>query len=59
MRYIANDCSVISFRAGWGLGNAMFFATAMTLLIALSKEVHEAVGLYEAAIGLEWQVDHY
>ena len=24
----------------------------MTLLIALSKEVHEAVGLYEAAIGL-------
>lgn len=40
------------FRAGWGLGNAMFFATAMTLLIALSKEVHEAVGLYEAAIGL-------
>lgn len=30
----------------------MFFATAMTLLIALSKEVHEAVGLYEAAIGL-------
>lgn len=52
MRYIANDCSIISFRAGWGLGNAMFFATAMTLLIALSKEVHEAVGLYEAAIGL-------
>ncbi|MBY0596127.1 MFS transporter [Bacillus bingmayongensis] len=40
------------FRAGWGLGNAMFFATAMTLLISLSKEVHEAVGLYEAAIGL-------
>ena len=24
----------------------------MTLLIALSKEVHEAVGLYEATIGL-------
>jgi ACDE family multidrug resistance protein len=40
------------FRAGWGLGNSMFFATAMTLLIALSDEVKSAVGLYEAAIGL-------
>ncbi|MFT9848146.1 MFS transporter [Aneurinibacillus sp. REN35] len=40
------------FRAGWGLGNAFFFATAMTLLIALSSEVSSAIGLYEAAIGL-------
>lgn len=40
------------FRGGWGLGNAMFFATAMTLLIALSKSVETAVGMYEAAIGL-------
>jgi len=40
------------FRAGWGLGNSFFFATAMTLLIALSGEVKKAVGLYEAAIGL-------
>ncbi|MFQ3545465.1 MFS transporter [Halobacillus rhizosphaerae] len=40
------------FRAGWGFGNAMFFATAMTLLITLSKEISSAVGLYEAAIGL-------
>ncbi|MFC3885716.1 MFS transporter [Bacillus songklensis] len=40
------------FRAGWGLGNSMFFATAMTLLIALTPDVHQAVGLYEAAIGL-------
>ncbi len=40
------------FRAGWGLGNSMFFATAMTLLIALSDDVSSAVGLYEAAIGL-------
>ena len=39
------------FRAGWGL-EMRCFATAMTLLIALSKEVHEAVGLYEAPIGL-------
>lgn len=40
------------FRAGWGFGNSMFFATAMTLLIALSGEVSSAVGMYEAAIGL-------
>jgi len=40
------------FRAGWGLGNSFFFATAMTLLIALSGEVKQAVGMYEAAIGL-------
>ncbi|MBN6188155.1 MFS transporter [Aneurinibacillus sp. BA2021] len=40
------------FRAGWGLGNAFFFATAMTLLIALSNEASAAIGLYEAAIGL-------
>ncbi|MBL0385319.1 MFS transporter [Tumebacillus sp. ITR2] len=40
------------FRAGWGLGNSMFFATTMTLLIALTPKVHTAVGLYEAAIGL-------
>ena len=31
----------------------------MTLLIALSKEVHEAVGLYEATIGLGMAGDRY
>jgi MFS family permease len=40
------------FRAGWGWGNSFFFATAMTLLIALSSDVGKAVGQYEAAIGL-------
>lgn len=40
------------FRGGWGLGNSMFFATAMTLLIALSNDAQKAVGYYEAAIGL-------
>lgn len=40
------------FRAGWGFGNSMFFATAMTLLIALTPQAHTAIGLYEAAIGL-------
>ncbi|MEY9094715.1 MFS transporter [Paenibacillus sp. RC84] len=40
------------FRAGWGFGNSMFFATAMTLLIALTPSANTAVGMYEAAIGL-------
>lgn len=40
------------FRAGWGLGNSMFIATVMTLLIALTPDVTRAVGLYEGAIGL-------
>ena len=41
-----------AFRAGWGLGNSMFFATTMTLLIALSPDAGRAAGAYEAAIGL-------
>ncbi|MBS2970277.1 MFS transporter [Metabacillus sp. KIGAM252] len=50
---ISNTIAELSiFRAGWGLGNSMFFATAMTLLIALSIDSHKAVGMYEAAIGL-------
>ncbi|MTH55666.1 MFS transporter [Bacillus mangrovi] len=50
---VSGDIAGLSiFRAGWGLGNSFFFATAMTLLIALSSDSHKAVGLYEAAIGL-------
>lgn len=50
---ISNGITELSFfRAGWGLGNAFFFATAMVLLIAFSKEASSAIGLYEAAIGL-------
>lgn len=49
----SDSISQLSFlRAGWGLGNSMFFATAMTLLIALSSDVSSAVGWYEAAIGM-------
>lgn len=50
---VSNGITELSFfRAGWGLGNSMFFATTMTLLIALSSDTDRAVGLYEAAIGL-------
>jgi MFS family permease len=44
--------TLTAFRAGWGFGNSMFFATTMTLLIALTPQVSTAVGMYEAAIGL-------
>jgi MFS transporter, ACDE family, multidrug resistance protein len=50
---LSNNIPELSiFRAGWGLGNSMFFATTMTLLIALSSDAHQAIGMYEAAIGL-------
>lgn len=39
------------FRAGWGYGNAHFFATALILLIALSSDHHKAIGLFEGSIG--------
>lgn len=40
------------FRAGWGAGNAMFFATAMTLLIISTSSTSFAMGAFEAAVGL-------
>ncbi|WP_077622856.1 MFS transporter [Sediminibacillus massiliensis] len=50
---VSNSIPQLSlFRAGWGFGNSMFFATAMTLLIALSNDSKQAIGYYEAAIGL-------
>jgi predicted MFS family arabinose efflux permease len=39
------------FRAGWGFSNALFFSTALVILISLSHEYHKAVGLFEGAIG--------
>ena len=46
-----NITALALFRAGWGYGNAHFFATALILLIALSPDYHKAVGLFEGAIG--------
>jgi len=43
--------SLAFFRAGWGFGNAHFFATALILLIILSKDHHKAISLFEGAIG--------
>jgi MFS family permease len=44
---------VIGMRGGWGLGNALFVATALTAIVTLSTSGNaKAIILYEAAIGL-------
>jgi ACDE family multidrug resistance protein len=45
--------NLIGLRGGWGLGNAMFVATALTAIVTLSKSgTAKAIILYEAAIGI-------
>ena len=45
--------AIVGFRAGWGLGNALFIATALaTIVIAASGSVAQAIILFEAALGL-------
>jgi MFS transporter, ACDE family, multidrug resistance protein len=48
-----NIWTLVALRGGWGLGNALFVATALTAIVSLSKSgVTKAIILYEAAIGL-------
>jgi MFS transporter, ACDE family, multidrug resistance protein len=43
----------VGFRAGWGLGNALFIATALAVVVEVSAAgTEKAVILYEAALGL-------
>ncbi|WP_167201455.1 MFS transporter [Paenibacillus sp. BK720] len=51
---LSNDIwALVGYRAGWGLGNAFFVATALTAIVSLSKSgVTKAIILYEAAIGI-------
>lgn len=45
--------SLVSLRGGWGLGNALFVATALAAIVSLSNSgTAKAIILYEAAIGL-------
>jgi MFS family permease len=45
--------AIVGLRAGWGLGNALFIATALSVIIgSASGGVGGAVILYEAALGL-------
>jgi MFS transporter, ACDE family, multidrug resistance protein len=49
--------TIIWLRGFWGLGNALFIATALTALVALSRNgTAKSVILYEAAIGLGFSV---
>ncbi len=45
--------AIIGFRAGWGLGNALFISTALATIVgAASGGSGAAIVLYEAALGL-------
>ena len=53
----SNDIVQLSvLRGGWGLGNAMFFATAMVVLVNLANDREWVVGLFETALGLGFAV---
>lgn len=44
---------LVGFRAGWGLGNAFFVVTALSVIVAASRgSTGSAVLFYEAALGL-------
>ena len=44
---------IVAFRAGWGLGNALFIATSLAVIVAsASGGFAGAIILYEAALGL-------
>jgi MFS transporter, ACDE family, multidrug resistance protein len=45
--------SIIGFRAGWGVGNALFIATSLAVIVAsASGGFAGAIVLYESALGL-------
>jgi MFS family permease len=45
--------AVIGFRAGWGLGNALFIATALSTIVSAARgSLAQAIILFEAALGL-------
>src|ERR1041384_6337970 len=44
---------IVGFRAGWGLGNALFIATSLAVIVSsASGGFPGAIVLYEAALGL-------
>ncbi|MGF0117858.1 MFS transporter [Promicromonospora sp. Marseille-Q5078] len=45
-----------ALRGLWGLGNAMFFATAMVLLVSLANDREWVVGIFETCVGLGFAV---
>ncbi|ACT00535.1 MFS transporter [Paenibacillus sp. JDR-2] len=50
---VDNVMSIVWLRAGWGLGNAFFVATALSAIVSLSRVgVAKSIILFEVAIGL-------
>lgn len=48
-----NIWTIVGLRGFWGIGNALFVATALTAIVALSRNgTAKSVILYEASIGL-------
>ncbi|MGO4342348.1 MFS transporter [Pedococcus sp. 2YAF34] len=44
---------IVAFRAVWGLGNALFIATALATIVSAARgSVGQAIILYEAALGV-------
>jgi MFS family permease len=44
---------IVAFRAGWGLGNALFVATALaTIVMSATGGTAQAIILFEAALGI-------
>lgn len=51
--FMNNVWAIIGLRGGWGLGNALMVATALTAIVTLSDHgTAKSVILYETAIGL-------
>ena len=49
----ASISGIVGFRAGWGVGNALFIATSLALIVAsASGGFAGAIVLYETALGL-------
>lgn len=45
--------AMVGFRAGWGLGNALFIATSLAVIVgSASGGVPGAIAIYEAAMGV-------
>lgn len=52
-----NIWTLVGLRAGWGLGNALFVATALSAIVSLSNSgAAKAIILYEAAVGIGMSV---
>ncbi|UQN14562.1 MFS transporter [Gulosibacter sp. ACHW.36C] len=47
-----NVDTIIGFRAGWGLGNALFISTSLAAIVGASGGSGSAIVLYEAALGV-------